>query len=272
MKYILIILGIVLVGGGIALAYRYNNQNPKGNIVACTMEAKICPDGSSVGRSGPKCEFSPCPVSTTTPPTNSGTTASLNQRIFSNGVYITPLEVISDSRCPQDVQCIWAGELTLKVRLEKGSVSKEVVIKLHTPYDFQGERIVLAYASNKTNSPSDYQFMFERVVSFASNEPGIAQGHIWISPTCPVERNPPDPNCLPKGYQTSITIKKEGSELTVKTIQSDSSGVFKTTLPEGTYVLHATGGQVFPRCNYATVIIETGQTTNADISCDTGIR
>lgn len=30
--------------------------------VACTMDAKICPDGSAVGRSGPKCEFAPCPT------------------------------------------------------------------------------------------------------------------------------------------------------------------------------------------------------------------
>lgn len=29
--------------------------------VMCTMEAKMCPDGSYVGRSGPKCEFTPCP-------------------------------------------------------------------------------------------------------------------------------------------------------------------------------------------------------------------
>lgn len=29
--------------------------------VACTMEAKICPDGSAVGRTGPNCEFAPCP-------------------------------------------------------------------------------------------------------------------------------------------------------------------------------------------------------------------
>ena len=34
--------------------------------VACTMEAKICPDGSSVGRVGPACEFAECP--TTNPP------------------------------------------------------------------------------------------------------------------------------------------------------------------------------------------------------------
>lgn len=30
--------------------------------VACTMDAKICPDGSAVGRSGPNCEFDPCPT------------------------------------------------------------------------------------------------------------------------------------------------------------------------------------------------------------------
>lgn len=37
---------------------------------ACTQEAKICPDGSSVGRTGPNCEFPPCPTinSTTATP------------------------------------------------------------------------------------------------------------------------------------------------------------------------------------------------------------
>lgn len=28
---------------------------------ACTMDAKVCPDGSAVGRTGPNCEFAPCP-------------------------------------------------------------------------------------------------------------------------------------------------------------------------------------------------------------------
>ncbi len=36
--------------------------------VACTMEAKICPDGSSVGRVGPDCEFAPCPQGNQTGP------------------------------------------------------------------------------------------------------------------------------------------------------------------------------------------------------------
>ena len=28
---------------------------------ACTADAKVCPDGTSVGRVGPDCEFAPCP-------------------------------------------------------------------------------------------------------------------------------------------------------------------------------------------------------------------
>lgn len=31
-------------------------------MIACTMDAKICPDGSAVGRQGPHCEFAPCPL------------------------------------------------------------------------------------------------------------------------------------------------------------------------------------------------------------------
>lgn len=30
--------------------------------IACTMEAKQCPDGSYVSRTGSDCEFSPCPT------------------------------------------------------------------------------------------------------------------------------------------------------------------------------------------------------------------
>ncbi len=29
---------------------------------ACTMDARMCPDGSYVGRIGPSCEFAPCPT------------------------------------------------------------------------------------------------------------------------------------------------------------------------------------------------------------------
>lgn len=41
---------------------------PGGAPGACTLEAKLCPDGSSVGRIGPHCEFAPCPGTAAPPP------------------------------------------------------------------------------------------------------------------------------------------------------------------------------------------------------------
>ena len=34
---------------------------PDAGLQACTEEAKLCPDGSAVGRTGPDCAFAPCP-------------------------------------------------------------------------------------------------------------------------------------------------------------------------------------------------------------------
>ena len=36
-------------------------SDEEGEDVYCTMDAKICPDGSAVGRTGPDCEFEACP-------------------------------------------------------------------------------------------------------------------------------------------------------------------------------------------------------------------
>jgi len=64
--------GCVAAGNPVMESYprqcRHNGQlfvevlvMPPQEPVACTMDAKICPDGSAVGRTGPNCEFSPCP-------------------------------------------------------------------------------------------------------------------------------------------------------------------------------------------------------------------
>lgn len=169
---ILISIVIVVVVGIGFLVYRPYLSTPI-NPIACTMEAKQCPDGSYVGRTGPKCEFSACPNPTP----------------------------ISD----------------------KDDVS------------------------------------------------GV-NGLVTLSPTCPVERIPPDPNCAPKFYSTSINILKTGSSKIIKTIQSDSKGAFSTDLNSGSYILQAQGGSVMPRCGEVSVEVKSNQYTTINISCDTGIR
>ncbi len=67
---ILLILGILvalgLVGGAYFLGTQKNPAPQANKNGACTLEAKICPDGTSVGRSGPNCEFASCPISNST--------------------------------------------------------------------------------------------------------------------------------------------------------------------------------------------------------------
>ncbi len=61
-KTLFLISLIVIVALLSGFALKIKNlviQNPE--TVACTMEAKLCPDGSYVGRIGPKCEFAECP-------------------------------------------------------------------------------------------------------------------------------------------------------------------------------------------------------------------
>ncbi len=63
-----IVLLLVFVVGGV---YFYtSNQNQTIGQVACTEEAKQCPDGSYVGRTGPGCAFAACPTSTSTSQSN----------------------------------------------------------------------------------------------------------------------------------------------------------------------------------------------------------
>jgi hypothetical protein len=41
--------------------FHFQRAEQKQEQVVCTMEAKLCPDGSYVSRKGPKCEFDTCP-------------------------------------------------------------------------------------------------------------------------------------------------------------------------------------------------------------------
>lgn len=150
---------------------------------ACTQEAKLCPDGSYVGRTGPNCEFSPCPSTTTTTTSQEGTST-------------------------------------------------------------QG---ILPYKS------------------------GI-KGVVMLGPTCPVEKNPPDPNCADKPYQTMIVVFRVSDPVhAISFTNSGADGKFSLSLPPGDYILGA-GESNLPRCDHPQVTVGPDSYATTTISCDTGIR
>lgn len=136
--------------------------------VACTMDARMCPDGSYVGRQGPNCEFALCPVTaaTTTVPTTVSFRAKLGQKVGDAGVSITPLTVLEDSRCPVDVQCIQAGTVRLDTEITIQGVTTKEVLTLNNRLMRGTTTILLSLVEPEKNSKttfpkSNYTFVFE---------------------------------------------------------------------------------------------------------------
>lgn len=137
-----------------------------GGGVICTMDAMQCPDGSWVGRSGPKCQFV-CPLGTSTPSTSKQALlqATIGSTASGLNVQILPLEIAEDSRCPFDVQCIQAGTVRVRVLLTNGLGESTTIFTLDKPVTTKTETVTLIAVtptkeSTKTIDAKDYRFTF----------------------------------------------------------------------------------------------------------------
>lgn len=128
----------------------------------CQLDAKICPDGTSVGRQGPNCVFSACPAENAT---SSRVTTYIGGNATTLNVTASPKEVISDSRCPLGVECIWAGTVEVRTVLSTDVAHSEHVLTLGKPIVFGDYTVTLVEVMpNKTKeeiSESSYRFTFE---------------------------------------------------------------------------------------------------------------
>jgi Immunoglobulin-like domain of bacterial spore germination len=100
------------------------------------------------------------------------------------------------------------------------------------------------------------------------------QGTVLLGPTCPVMRNPPDPNCADKPYLTTVQVVRVGSSKSAPfaTVETDKNGKYILMLPPGDYSVQAVGGTTLPRCASENITVRPGIVTLVTLSCDTGIR
>jgi hypothetical protein len=151
--------------------------------------------------------------------------------------------------------------------MSTGTVAFSANIRFDTPQSATGT--ILFSKDNPSGAPENGE-SFSLQVTFAT---GTVLGNVVLGPTCPVERIPPDPECAPRPYKTSVSISRnietpEG----FKTIQTDASGTFSVSLPTGEYIFHPQGGSILPWCNERLVEVGADETSDITISCDTGIR
>ena len=103
---------------------------------------------------------------TTSPPAQDGVArAALNQKVHVDGPQVTPLAVLEDSRCPAEVQCVWAGQVRLAIRVHLGSGDREMEITSGVPLPvadgtLELVEIIPARRSGADIKPNDYRFGF----------------------------------------------------------------------------------------------------------------
>lgn len=263
------VVAVLAVGTGSYLYAKKRASSPPQR--ACTMEAKLCSDGTAVGRSGPNCEFAACP--TPTQPQgdfDKPITISVGKTIdFTNGLSITS-KAIYDSRCKIDQVCIWQGELAAVLEVEHRGFSEEIQI---------------GTVRNKEASAGGYNFLLDRATTStatiiitekpASVSVSGIKGLVLIGPTCPVQRIPPDPKCGDKPFADAlVSVKLKSSGFLVMSSKTDAKGNFSVNLPPTTYLLKVSprANSFLPMCAEQEVRVETNTITNLNITCDTGIR
>lgn len=102
---------------------------------------------------------------------------------------------------------------------------------------------------------------------------GTLAGVVKVGPTCPVEREPPDPNCADRPYSGAFKVVRADSGALVKNFISDIEGRYSVSLPSGQYIIKHDSTGRFPACgDVGPVTVRPNLATEANINCDSGIR
>lgn len=89
-------------------------------------------------------------------------TLKLGETAAFEGLLMTPLLVTEDSRCPANVNCVWAGTVILKLELRSGLGSAAQNVKLGEFVTTEAQKITfISVSPQKTTTsidPKDYRF------------------------------------------------------------------------------------------------------------------
>lgn len=95
-----------------------------------------------------------------------GEAVGFNQPVWvSQGLIVTPLRLIEDSRCPADAQCVWQGRVRLETQLHGIGWRQTVELQLDQPYTVRGQTVRLAAVepqkrTDRAIAVGDYRFRF----------------------------------------------------------------------------------------------------------------
>lgn len=166
----IIVVGLIAYFVWGVVMYSSKETKPSQGESMCTLDAMQCPDGTWIGRSGPHCTFT-CPTTTS----SSGVAkidvnvqAKLGEKVQIAGLTVTPVAIVEDSRCPQDVQCIQQGSVRVFVAVTSAMGTSHQTMDLNQPITTEAEAITLIAVSPEKRAgietqSGQYQFTFHIV-------------------------------------------------------------------------------------------------------------
>ena len=94
-----------------------------------------------------------------------GPTAALGQQAYVDGLKVTPLEVIEDSRCPINARCVWAGRIIVRAAVAGGGWRRVIDLELAQPQPVADGQLTLVAAepgkmAGAATDPRAYRFTF----------------------------------------------------------------------------------------------------------------
>lgn len=203
-------------------------------------------------------------------------------RVAGTGWSVAFREVVEDSRCPVDVQCIWAGQVT--VRLVGEHTDGRVAVQLLTmPAGTSGsgtlgDLVVEGVGIEPARvagapQPSSYLLHIRVRAAPVSDHLGLSgvRGRVTIGPMCPVMRA--DQPCPDQPYQATLVVRDaKGQE--IARVQSSSDGTYALPLPPGAYVMDplTPSASRLPFAAKRPFEVTASTWTTLDIPFDSGIR
>jgi len=104
---------------------------------------------------------------------------------------------------------------------------------------------------------------------------GAIQVDAFAGPICPVETEPPDPDCAARPVEGALVLVQpgDGRDIVVAQGETDTEGRVLLDVPPGSYVvLGAAVEGLMGTPQPVPVVVEAGGRTLVELSYDTGIR
>jgi hypothetical protein len=114
---------------------------------------------------------------------------------------------------------------------------------------------------------------FEGSVDLGTADPATVHVVLVAGPVCPVERNPPDPNCAPRPVANVPVVLRDPAGNEVASGTADANGVATFTVPGGAYYVEPgpVGGMMQDPSPTA-FAVPGGADFKVTLEYDTGIR